>query len=414
MAVDTPATIAIVGAGPIGLEAALYARYLGYDVVVYERGRIAEHVQQWGHVRMFSPFAANRSPLGLAALKAQDEAWQPPADDALLTGSEYYERYLRPLAESDLLADSLRLGQEVVAIGRENFLKGELPGAEERGEFDFRLLVRDAEGRDKIEHADVVLDASGVLATPNWLGCAGVPAAGELALRDQVEYGLPDVLGDKRDEYAGRHTLVIGGGLSAAATVVALAELARERPETRITWITRREPPAHQSGPVPVLDDDPYPARRELAQRANELCKANDSPVTYHPLTDVESLARSSPNDPFQVELSGELEGVHAFDRIVASVGYRPDNRIYAELQVQESYSTGGLKALAPESAASPIQGPLRMMHPEPNFYILGAKSYGRDSSFTIADGLKQIVEVFSIIGDRATLDLYVNAPLPA
>ena len=87
MAIDTPARIAIMGAGPVGLEAALYARYLGYDVDLYEQGRVAEHVLRWGHVRMFSPFGGNRSPLGVAALKAQDPAWQAPADDALLTGA---------------------------------------------------------------------------------------------------------------------------------------------------------------------------------------------------------------------------------------------------------------------------------------------------------------------------------------
>ncbi len=36
MAVDTPAVIAIIGAGPIGLEAALYGRYLGYDVRLFD------------------------------------------------------------------------------------------------------------------------------------------------------------------------------------------------------------------------------------------------------------------------------------------------------------------------------------------------------------------------------------------
>ena len=34
MALDTPASIAVLGAGPIGLEAALYARFLGYDVQI--------------------------------------------------------------------------------------------------------------------------------------------------------------------------------------------------------------------------------------------------------------------------------------------------------------------------------------------------------------------------------------------
>src|SRR2546421_4457964 len=113
MELDTPARIAILGAGPIGLEAALYARYLGYDVDVYERGQVAEHVRRWGHARMFTPFRLNRSPLALAALQAQDGNWRPPADEAFLTGREFADRYLIPLAQSDLLSDSIHTGVEV-------------------------------------------------------------------------------------------------------------------------------------------------------------------------------------------------------------------------------------------------------------------------------------------------------------
>ena len=93
MAVDTPARIAVLGAGPIGLEAALYARFLGYDVNIYERGNVADNILRWGHVRMFSPFGMNRSTLGLAALRAQDESYQPPGDEEFLTGLEYLDRY---------------------------------------------------------------------------------------------------------------------------------------------------------------------------------------------------------------------------------------------------------------------------------------------------------------------------------
>ena len=70
MTKSSPATIAILGAGPIGLEAALYARYLGYSVQVYERHEVAGHVKRWGHIRMFTPFQMNCSSLGLAALAA--------------------------------------------------------------------------------------------------------------------------------------------------------------------------------------------------------------------------------------------------------------------------------------------------------------------------------------------------------
>ena len=45
--------IAIVGAGPIGLEAALHGQSLGHRVQVYERGTIGENMNRWGHVTLF-------------------------------------------------------------------------------------------------------------------------------------------------------------------------------------------------------------------------------------------------------------------------------------------------------------------------------------------------------------------------
>jgi hypothetical protein len=56
-------------------------------------------------------------------------------------------------------------------------------------------------------------------------------------------------------------------------------------------------------------------------------------------------------------------------------------------------------------------QDPPLLVQPEPNFYILGAKSHGRRSDFLVSLGLAQIRDVFAIIGDRATLDLYATAP---
>ena len=115
MAFDTPARIAILGAGPIGLEAALYARYLGYDVDIYERGYVAEGVRHWGHARLFTPFQSLSSPLGLAAIAAQDPNWEPPAPDALLTGDEWVDRYVLPLAQTDLLFTTGRSFAEQIA-----------------------------------------------------------------------------------------------------------------------------------------------------------------------------------------------------------------------------------------------------------------------------------------------------------
>ena len=115
--------IIVLGAGPIGLETALYARYLGYEVAVVERGAVANSVRAWGHVRMFSPFSMNRSSLGAAALRAQDEKLELPPDDALLTGQEFADRYLVPLSKSDLLAGCIHEGVEVLTVGRDGILK---------------------------------------------------------------------------------------------------------------------------------------------------------------------------------------------------------------------------------------------------------------------------------------------------
>lgn len=415
MAVDTPAKIAIIGAGPIGLEAALYARFLGYEVAIYEAGpRVANSVRTWGHVRMFTPFGLNRSSLGLAAIQAQEENYLPPGDDELLTGTEWGERYLQPLAETDLLADSLFLRTQVLRVGKGEIHKEETPGHEDRGDWPFRLLVRDAAGRERSDEADVVIDASGVFASaPKWLGYGGIPAVGEIDLRSQgeIEYRLPEILGRERDQYAGRHTLLIGGGYSAATNVAALAQLAREVPGTRVTWLTRG------AGPIVMLENDRLPERERLAREANRLAQDAATPIEHWPGTIVEEISQPASGGPFQVLLAGPHEGWHTFDRILANVGFRPDRELYEELQIHECYASHAPMKLAAtllgNASADCLDqrscGVGTLRNPEANFYILGAKSYGRSSHFLLWVGLEQIRELFTLIGDRESLDLYAS-----
>jgi thioredoxin reductase len=417
MAVETPARIAILGAGPIGLEAALYARFLGYDVDIFERGRVAGNVLGWGHVRMFSPFRLNRSTLGLAALAAQDEHYQPPDDDALLTGRQWAERYLLPLSKTDLLADHIHEQTTVLAVGRDRMLKGDFPGGEGRADQPLRILLRDRDGRERISIADAVIDTTGVYGNPNCLGNAGIPAVGEAVLRPSIEYGLPDVLGTDREHYVGKHTLLIGCGHSAATTVVALSQLAEHAPATRVTWVTRRESSEDSPGPIPLIPNDRLPQRDELGRAANRCARGdgNGAGVTHWPGTFVESIQRDDGSDQFVVELSGQHAGRHTFDRVIANVGFRPDNSIYSELQVHACYASGGpmklAAALMGQTSADCLDqkpcGPQTLLNPESNFYILGSKSYGRNSKFLVTIGLEQIRELFTIIGDRENLDLY-------
>jgi hypothetical protein len=446
MAIDTPAKIVILGAGPIGLEAALYARFLGYDVAVFEAGELAASVRRWGHVRMFTPFGMNRSPLGLAAIQAQDESYRPPADDELLTGRQWIDRYLLPLSQTDLLSDHIHTHTEVVAVGKVELLKTDLPGSAawgdgaDRGDWSFRLLVRNAEGEERIEPADAVIDCSGVFGQTNYLGHGGIPAIGELACQHLIDARLPDILGQDRQHFAGKHTLLVGGGYSAATNAVALARLAREVRGTRVTWITRREGPAGAAGPMEVIANDRLPERAALSRQANDLMRiglAGQPPeasngdhqvaagsVIYWPATNVERIedkVLSAADHEFTVELSGRHAGTYVFDRILANTGFQPSRWLIEELQIHRCYATDGPMKLAAallgqESADCLDQttcGPKTLLNPEPNYYILGAKSYGRRSNFLLSVGLEQIREVFTIIGDRETLDLYSNVKLP-
>src|SRR5205809_4558365 len=119
---DAP-RLAILGAGPIGLEAGLYAKKLDLPFTIYERGRIGEHLLRWGHVRLFSPFGMNATALGRGTVLGSRPGHEFPSDDACITGREHAERYLAPLA--DTLKEQLRTETQVLRVGRRNCLKDE-------------------------------------------------------------------------------------------------------------------------------------------------------------------------------------------------------------------------------------------------------------------------------------------------
>ncbi len=402
--------VAILGAGPVGLEAALYAASLGMPVVVYERDRVGAHVQQWGHVRLFSPFGMNHTPLGRNALRAENPQHALPGDKDCLTGREHLSVYLEPLARSSLLRDKLRLGEEVLHIGRRGFLKGDAPGDPRRAQQPFLLVVRDSSGRERVDEADVVLDCTGTYGRHRWMGEGGVPAPGEKACAAHIAYGLEDVLGERRGVYAGRNVLVVGSGYSAATTVCNLATLAEQEPATWVNWVAR----GSGSQPIRRIMNDPLPERARLAMQANRLATRPEGNVEFHNQTVVEAV------EPLHGGLrvmarSGGRRVNWDVERIVANVGYTPDGDLYRELQVHECYATLGPMALAAallkqgasDCLAIGPQGANALRTPEPNFYVLGAKSYGRNAQFLLRNGFEQVREVFTLIAGKPDLNLY-------
>ncbi|MEO6871516.1 MAG: NAD(P)-binding domain-containing protein [Chthoniobacterales bacterium] len=386
--------VAIIGAGPIGLEAGLTALERGYDFTIYERGRVAEAVRQWGHVRMFSAFKLNMSERGVARLGAAGIAL--PSLETMPTGAEFRAQYLVPLANT--MASRLRENCEVRGIGRSRRLKGDFISDPERGAAPFRLLVRDDEG-ERNEHADIVLDCSGTFAQANVLGEGGIPVPGESAAAERIHYGLPDVLGERRECFAGRRVLVVGRGLSAATAIRDLATL----PETEITWLIRRD----LSAPIDEIPDDFFPARLRLSAHANNLvCEGRVQLLTRASIDSVslgpDGIAMHSSNS------EGEEKSL-TVDEIIASTGFRPDLALTRELQVQTCWATEGTYPLAAsllgetgaDCSTVTTFGAESLLHPEPGYFTLGIKSYGRAPNFHLRIGYEQVASVFDWLAQR-------------
>ncbi len=397
--------LAIVGAGPVGLEAAALAVAAGLDAVVLEAGRVAEHVARWGHVRLFSPFEMNAGPGGLRRLRQIGAAL--PDDDEIMRGAEFRQRYLLPLAAD--LRREIRVceGTRTVGITRAGLLKGEALGSERRAAAPFRLLI-ERDGSEEELFARSVFDCSGTYGRPNWAGPGGGPARGERTAGPLIEYHVPRFEGPEGERFAGVRTLVLGGGHSAATAVLGLAGLADRAGGTAFVWATRRGG-KRALEPIP---GDPLPERDALVRRANALAAAPPPGSAWWGGATLAAVRAH--DDGFEVEIS--VDGPprrERFARIVANVGYEPDDGLYRQLQIHECYATRGPMKLAAalmaasgagtaDCLATGSLGPETLGSPEPGFFILGIKSYGKNSAFLMRTGYEQAADAVSLIAVAA------------
>ncbi len=410
----SPPSIAIIGAGPVGIEAALYGRYLGYPVTVFEQGSIGDHVAQWRHVKMFTPFGLNRSPLGLAALASQDENHRPPDDDQLITGEQWLDHYLLPLSRTDLVASCFRTNAKIEFVGRRDHTKMDGNQDAPREDSPF-LLMLTQDGRECVATADVVLDASGTFGTANWLGNGGIPAIGERTLREEFSerddsrglfsYRIPSP--ESLQRLRGDRFAIIGCGYSAATNVMQLDRRRREHTETTCCWITAATGDA--AGPMARIDNDPLAYRDELAAAANQIAETGDW-LQWRPGRRITEICPSG--DGFQLVLDDGSQ--IQVDHVLANVGFCGDFEMLESLQLHRCYASGGPMRWAASIAASTgdclqqsSAGPDALVTTERNFFIIGSKTYGRDPRFLFSVGLEQIRDVFKTICGRDTLDLY-------
>ena len=395
-----PPRLAILGAGPIGLETALGAAQRGWPFTVYEATpAVAGHVRRWGHVRLFTPWSMNVSDRMASAMRRSGV--EVPEGDELPTGAQLVERLYDPVAQLPELEGRIRVGTRVEAVGRERLLKHEEIGTGARDEHPFRLLLTDPDGEEVVESADVVVDCTGTYGNPNALGDGGIPAPGERAFADRIVQLLPDFPAE-REAWAGRTILLTGAGHSAQTAASQLAEFARDADGTRVIWAVRANEPTWGG-----VEEDPLPERARLNSAAEELARGASPAVQLR--RGMVTHALHGEGEQVAVTLrNGAAEDV-VVDRVLGLNGGVGDHAIYRQLQVHECYATSGPMKLAAallgasggDCLAQESHGADTLVNPEPGFFLLGAKSYGRNSQFLLRIGWDQVDDVLGLLEAR-------------
>lgn len=403
--------VLIIGAGPIGLAAAANLAERGVDFTVIERGQqVASSVRLWGHTRLFSPWRHLIDPASRRLLA--EAGWTAPADESRApTGQELIDEYLAPLAELEPIRSRIRFGVRVVAVTREGMDRTRTRG---RDKAPYLIRVENMDGSVSELSGRAVIDASGTYASPNPLGSSGLEPIGAADVEGLVLHALPDVLGADRVRFAGRHTTVVGAGHSAANTLLALAELARAVPGTRVTWLIRNASAVRVSSSA----DDELADRARLGSRLDQLVDAGAIEKV-----DSFEISRVAAHNG-GVRLVGTRRGAPAAydtDQVVNATGFRPDLAMLREVRLELDDIVEAPIRLAPLidpnlhscGTVSP-HGYGELRHPESGFFIVGMKSYGRAPTFLLATGYEQVRSVVAWLDGDMRSATQVQLTLPA
>lgn len=386
--IDTPATIGVIGGGPCGVEAALYARFLGYSVELFEANKIGDSLLRWGNRLMPGTWREIASSLGLAALEAHEHTL--PELAATPTYCEYVEQYLLPLARCDLLLTFMNNWTKVLSVSRLGCGFGDSIPIESRAEQEFRLLLRSDQRGEYSQIVDLVLDCSGGQSIRELPGSGGSQPIGWSAVASQVILGKCDCLGKRRSDFAGKHVLLIGNDPSAVANAVELAELAEcAGGDTRLFWVVKKG--------LGHAGSQFYDEEAERQFR-------NMESINVVPLSawGIESVRHES--DQFLVTVQTTED---------ATVDLRVDKMIHCGKCIPQAGYHHNL--LIEQPAMDEV------MMPEPHFYRLGdrAKLAVQPNPVSqpvdFAEMYDHIRRAFSLIGGREELNLYQSVrPLAA
>jgi hypothetical protein len=200
-------------------------------------------------------------------------------------------------------------------------------------------------------------------------------------------------------------------GHSAANTLLALVELQRAEPGTRISWAIRGRSPARLYGGG---DSDGLPARGLLGSELKAAVQSGA--VTLHREVTIIGLTPPA-GSAGQLHVVGTGRGgvpvdLHV-DALAAATGFRPDLSMLREVRLDLDPGVEAPARLAPlidpnfhSCGTVPPHGHRDLAHPDEAFYLVGMKSYGRAPTFLLATGYEQVRSIAAALaGDTEAAD---------
>lgn len=410
--VESPATIAVIGAGPVGIEAALYGRFLGYDVEIFDAGRPARKVTQWNGRSMVIPVHACTTPLGHAAIGSHDDTYTRRDANDVYTGKELAEEYLIAVAKTDLLIDSIHINSPIVDVSRIRCGPHETDDLQERANDEFRLVVQSRDRGFYTSRADIVLDCRGLQSDVAGLGPGGGKAIGEDWLEKEecksfVLRWLPEDPRFELRQIKEKRLVVFGASNQARRMVCEWIGLLGDSPDLKLTWVVPVEP-----------DDSSNIEDKDLASQGKS---------ALHEFLDLPLAALVG-----RLKKLADLEKSLAIfeTRGVERIEWLPNESATSQWKwnlLQHDDSTvdlyGDMVAAFPERIPTRSISPTLLAHlpatecnndwagwdvatGEPHYYLLGSRDFPNDPR-GLSECFDQIRDLYALLGNREDLNLY-------